>query len=513
MKLDIVQNAKRNIMAGILNKGLMMLFPFLNRTLFLWLLGPEYLGLNGLFGSVLGVLSLAELGFGSAVVCSMYKPIADDDRATVSAYLAYYRGVYRVIGGLVFAVGLSLMPFLGRLVHGDVPPDVNLHVLYLIHLANTTLGYFLFAYKGALLSAYQREDIHSHIRSGISVAQYLVTFAILLLTRNYTYFVVATVAFTVATNLCIEWQTRRLFPDIVPAGALSDARRRKVVADVKSIFLHKIGTVISYSADNLVISAFLGLVAVAAYGNYYYVYTAVGGAVYVLFNSLTAGFGNTIRTESVADNFARFMKANKLALLAIAWCAAMMLALYQPFMRVWVGAKDAGLVQHVLTPVLMVVYFYVNESRQMLQTFKSAAGLWRQDRWKPIVAGVVNLALNVSLIGWIGLDGVILSTLVSFAVIEIPWEASVLFRCYFEKDRSERGIRSRAYWRLQAVALAWTTALALAVWGVAALVPLSGFAGLAAKGIAAAIAASALVGAAARRCGFRWGVRAVEGIR
>lgn len=502
MKLDIVQNAKRNMIAGLMNKGLMMLFPFLNRTLFLWLLGPAYLGLNGLFGSVLGVLSLAELGFGSAVVCSMYKPIAEDDKDCVRAYLAYYRKVYRVIGALVFVVGLSLMPFLSHLVHGDVPADVSLHVLYFIHLANTTIGYFLFAYKGALLSAYQREDIHSHIRTGISVAQYLATFAILFLTRSYTLFVLATLIFTAATNFCIEWQARRLFPDIVPSGVLSDERRRKVVTDVKAIFLHKIGSVISYSADNLVISAFLGLVAVAAYGNYYYVYTAVGGVVYVLFNSLSAGFGNTIQTESVESNFARFMKANRVALLVVTWCAALMLALYQPFMQVWTGAKDPSLVQHFLTPVLMVVYFYVNESRQMLQTFKQSAGLWHQDRWKPIVAGVVNLALNIAMIRRFGLDGVILSTLVSFLFIEIPWEASVLFRCYFEKDSVSRGARARQYWRFQAETLVEAAVIITAVWALATRVPWNGFTGLVAKGAAATFAASLLAWPLAKRMGL-----------
>ena len=70
MKLDFARNTRRNILAAGVNKGIRLVFPFLNRTLFLWLLGPEYLGLNGLFASVLGVLMLAELGFGAAVVCS-----------------------------------------------------------------------------------------------------------------------------------------------------------------------------------------------------------------------------------------------------------------------------------------------------------------------------------------------------------------------------------------------------------------------------------------------------------
>jgi len=511
MKFDVIQNAKRNMMAGILNRGLMMLFPFLNRTLFLWLLGPEYLGLNGLFGSVLGVLSLAELGFGSAVVCSMYRPIAEGDTACVSAYLSYYRNVYRVLGALIFAVGLALMPFLRHLVHGAVPADVSLHVLYLIHLVNTTLGYFLFAYKGALLSAYQREDVHSHIRSAISVAQYLVTFAILLLTRSYMLYVLSTVAFTVATNVCVEWQTRRLFPAVKACGALSSERRADVVSDVKAIFLHKIGSVISYSADNLVISAFLGLVAVAAFGNYYYVYTAVSGLVYVFFNSLTAGFGNTISTRSVSRNFVLFMKANRLALLLVTFCAAEMLALYQPFMQLWTGGKAAGLVCHFLTPVLMVVYFYVNQSRQMLQTFKSAAGLWRADRWKPVTAGAVNLALNLLMIRRFGLDGVILSTVVAFLFVEIPWEASVTFRRYFEQGVRTLGRRSRVYWRFQARALAAAAVVALAAWGSTFAVPWDGVSGLAVKAAASATVAALAVALLARQQGLS--LRRLKGIR
>ena len=100
-----------------------------------------------MFISLLEVLALADLGFGTAVVCSMYKPVAEDDRETVCAYLKFYRKVYRFVGSAIFAIGLCLLPFLRHLVKGDIPPGLDLHVLYLIHLANTSIGYFLFAYR------------------------------------------------------------------------------------------------------------------------------------------------------------------------------------------------------------------------------------------------------------------------------------------------------------------------------------------------------------------------------
>ena len=282
----------------------------------------------------------------------------------------------------------------------------------------------------------------SNIRTVTSVVQYVVVFLILLLTRNYYFYVLATVAFTAISNLLIFHESRRLFPDLEPRGNLPDENRRRVLSDVKSIFLHKVGGVISYSFDNIVISAFLGLVAVAAYGNYYYVVTSVAGLIGVIYGSVIGGFGNKIHTESKDENFRLFMKMGRLTQTCILWSSAMMTALYQPFISVWTKG-DATLVRHALTPVLMVLYFYVNQSRQILLSFKTAAALWRQDRWKPIVGGAVNLALNLAFVILLPddykLDGVVFSTVISYVVVQVPWETHVVFTHFFN------GAQARIY--------------------------------------------------------------------
>lgn len=491
MKLDFRRNVKRNMLANAGNSGIRLLFPFLNRTLFLWLLSPAFLGLNGLFSSILGVLALAELGFGTAVVCSMYKPVADDDRGLLCAYLKFYRTVYRYVGAVIFALGLALLPFLDSLVHGTVPPGIDLHVLYLIHLVNTASSYFLFAYRGVVLGAHHRNDVVTNIRTAVALAQYVVVFLILLVMRYfldvppatvYYCYVVATVLFTVAQNVLLVTASRRLFPDIEPRGALPDGLRRHVLSDVKSIFMHKVGGVITHSTDNIVISAFLGLVAVAAYGNYYYVVTSVGTLVAIVYSSTTGGFGNKIYTESKDENFRLLMRMNRLSMAVVTFCAAMMTALYQPFISVWVK-DNPDLMRHSLTPVLMVVYFYVMQSRQVLMSFKSAASLWSQDRWKPIVAGAVNLVTNILFVIFLPdaykLDGVILSTILGFAFIQIPWESHVMFTAFFTIAES------RVWWRSQLRFALLAIALCAAAWGAVHLVPLSGIAGLAAKGVVA----------------------------
>lgn len=487
MKLDFKKNVKRNMAANAVSSGIRLLFPFLNRTLFLWLLGPAYLGLNGLFGSLLGVLMLAELGFGMAVICSMYKPVADDDRELLCAYMKFFRSVYRWVGSAIFIVGLMLMPFLDKLVHGSVPPDINLHVLYFIHLVNTASSYGLFAYRGSILGAHHRNDVVKNIRSAVSVVQYVVVFLILLITRNYYHYLYATVFFTLLQNVLLVVASRRLFPGMEPRGELPPELRRKVISDVKSVFMHKVGGVITYSTDNLVISAFLGLVAVASYGNYYYVMASVAGIVEVVYASLTGGFGNKIHTESKEENFRLFMRMNRLSMVVVVFCSAMMTAMYQPFMVEWVKG-DPKLMRHALTPILMVLFFYIVQSRQVLLAFKSAATLWKQDRWKPIVAGVVNLATNILFVLFLPdaykLDGVIFSTIIGLVLIQVPWESHVMFTSFFGKAEA------RVYWRSYTGFAFCTFAVCVAAWLAARAVPLSGIPGIAAKGAASVLVTS-----------------------
>lgn len=489
MKLDFTGNTRRNMIAAGLNKAVGILFPFLNRTLFLWLLGPAYLGLNGLFGSIIGVLMLAELGFGTAIVCSMYKPVAEDKREQLCAYLCFFRTVYRWVGGVIFTAGVCLLPFLRTLVKGNVPPDIDLHILYMLHLLNTAVSYFFFAYRGAVLNAYHRQDVVTNIRSLVSVAQYIAVFLILLLTRNYYLYVIATICFTMIQNLLVVREARRLFPEIEPRGQLSVRRRRKVLDDVRSIFMHQIGAVITYSFDNVVVSAFLGLVAVAAYGNYWYVCSTVAGLPWAVYNSMIGGFGNRIHTETREENFRLFMRANRLVSIVVIWCAAMMTALYQPFVYEWTKGQPE-LMCHILTPLLMVLFFYVNQSRQTLLSFKSAASLWRADRWKPVIAGLVNLGLNITFIKLFPaeykLDGVILSTILSFLFIQIPWESRVMFTAFFTADQA------KDYWIFQARSAVLALLLCGVTWGAAVLIPVGGISGLLLKGMVSAAVSGTL---------------------
>lgn len=179
-----------NIIFGMINRFVLMIFPFIVKTILIKQLGAEYLGLNNLFSSILQVLSLSELGVGTAMVYSMYKPMAENDKPTLCALLNLYHKFYTVIGFIILGLGIIILPFLDKLISGSYPKDINLYVLYLIYLINTVLSYFLFAYKKSLLEASQQNSIESKINTVASVLMYICQIFALILTKNYYVFAI-----------------------------------------------------------------------------------------------------------------------------------------------------------------------------------------------------------------------------------------------------------------------------------------------------------------------------------
>ena len=172
MKIERTKNAARNMFFGMSMKVFQTIIPFLMRTAMIYFMGVQYLGLNSLFASVLQVLNLAELGVGSAMVYSMYKPIAEDDHKTICALMRLYKIYYRAIGGIIAVIGLAFTRFIPYLITGDVPEGINVYVLYLLNLCATVLSYWLMSYKSSVLYAHQRMDVISKVGLVTSSIQY-----------------------------------------------------------------------------------------------------------------------------------------------------------------------------------------------------------------------------------------------------------------------------------------------------------------------------------------------------
>lgn len=433
MKIERSKNAGRNILFGVLQNLYNIFVPFLLRTALIYLLGEQYLGLNSLFGSVLQVLNLAELGVGSAMVYCMYKPIAEDDTDTICALVALYRKYYFYIGAIIALAGLSLTPVIPRLIKMDtVPADMNVYFLYWLNLASTVLSYWALTYKSSLLSAHQRTDISSKIEIGMSVITYGAQFAILIFWHNFYLYTAVTLIVGVIGNLLTAWVVDRMYPRYHPKGVLPKEITGKIGKSIRDLFTSKLGAVIYDSADTIVISAFLGMTVLAVYQNYFYILTAVTSFIAIVFRSVTAGIGNSLTVESEDKNYLDLRKFTFIIVWIAGFCTCCLLAMYQPFMELWMGKR---LMLSYSAVVCFGIYFFIRQINSLLNLYKDAAGMWHEDRFRPLIAALFNLVLNLILVQYIGIYGVILSTVLAILVVGEPWLLYNLFSVIFRRER------------------------------------------------------------------------------
>lgn len=431
MKIERTKNATRNIMFNGMSQMMNMLVPFIMRSIILNFLGMEYLGLGGLFRSILSILNLAELGVGSTMVFSMYKPIAEDDTDTICALMKLYRKFYRIIGLVILTVGLILTPFLPNLINGEVTADVNIYVLYYMNLGSTVLSYWMFAYKNCLLSAHQRGDISSKVAIVVHLTEYVLKILVLILFRNYYIYLAIQIISQVANNLFVALRVSKKYPDYSPRGDLPKEKVHSIAGRVRDLFTSNFSYVVSNSADTLVISSFLGLTVLAIYQNYYFILSSLKTMIEVIVGACLAGIGNSLVTESSEKNYKDFKKMTILFGWLMSVSGPMLLCMYQPFMHIWMGEENMLEFGYV---ICFVVYFYSIGMNKLANMFKDAAGIWKIDKWRPLTAALVNLALNLVTVNWIGLYGVLLSTVVSIVFIQIPWIFHNLFKVVFPHE-------------------------------------------------------------------------------
>lgn len=423
------KNGVRNVAAGFINRAVQMILPFITRTLIVYYLGEKFLGLGGLFTSILMVLNLSELGFGSALVFSMYKPIAEGDNNKVCALLNLYKRIYTWIGIIICICGVLFAPFIPYIIKGDLPEGVNIYIIYFIYLSNTVLSYLVFAHKKALLTAYQRSDILSNVNSVVFILSSIIQIALLVTTSNYYFYIIVLPIFTIVDNLWTNYITNKRYPEIVAIGDISKGEKQAIWKHVKGIALQKVCSTSRSTFSNIIISMFLGLVTIAKYGNYFYIMEAIHSFLYQIPNSIRATVGNSVTSETVEKNFNDFGAMYLVYMWISGWCATCLFCLFQPFMRLWMGED---LMFPISTVILICIYFVLLCLSDIIALYKDGAGLWWQGRYRVVIEAISNLILSF-LFGWLwGVNGLLIAMIITLSILGHGYGGYIVFHYYFK---------------------------------------------------------------------------------
>ncbi|WP_417898976.1 hypothetical protein ABN702_00740 [Bacillus haimaensis] len=424
-----VRHSLLNIAVGLGNQVIITTLSFVSRTVFITYLGIEYLGISGLFTSILAMLALAEAGIGSSIMYSLYKPVAENDQRKINALMRLYRQAYLIIAIIVFVLGLSFLPFLGFFIN-ETNVD-NIHLIYFIFLLNTVLPY-LYLHKHSFLNVCQKTYIVTGVFSISSILSVLLKIVILFYTQNFILYLVVESVIVILTSLYLAGIVNRMYPSLKEkvADKIDGETKNNIIKNIKAIVLQNIGVYLIFGTDNIIISSFISVTAVGIYANYHMVIEICRTFINQVFNNIYHSVGNLVAKESKEKIYSIY----KVTLFVNFWLysvfAILLLVMLEPFISIWIG-KEYLMSKYVL--IILMFIFFERGMRNSITTVKTTSGIFHEDRFAPLIQAAINLVISIYLVKKIGILGVFIGTLVSSILVPFWLTPYLVYKKIFEK--------------------------------------------------------------------------------
>lgn len=440
-------NSAKNLASSLLISFITIILGFVTRKFFVDTIGIEYLGLNGLLQNILGVMTLLEGGFAGSIIYNLYKPIAQDDRPKIIALLQLYRKVYRYIALAVFLCGLAIYPFIGYFIK-DAHNLEYVSVVYFIFLFNSLIQYFT-AYKWSIINANQKNYKLTTINIVYQIGLSITKIAILYYTQNYILYLVVESLFGVGYNIAVVRKANTLFPYIVTKEKyyVDSKTKKNIITNMKALIFHALGGYFMHSTDNIIISSFVGIAIVGLYSNYTLLIGIIKGFTGQVLSSFSESVGNLIASESSAKVYQVFRTVFFVNFVVVSIPVIIFYNTLTPFVDWWLG-KEYELTHFVLCVILF--NFYVDNMRISALTFKVKSGIFVQDRFTPLLQGVINLILSLILVKYLDLVGVLIATGISILSIGF-WQFPRLIYKHTFKQPLRKYFTKYAYYTIVAL--------------------------------------------------------------
>ena len=408
------KNSIKNTITSFISNIISFVFLFISQTIFIKIMGIEYTGLNGLFSNVLTLLNLFELGIGSAIIYNLYKYISKNNKEQIKSIMKFYKVSYNIIALLIFIVGLCLTPFIKHIV-GKTTVDINIYIVYILFIISTVATYVI-SYKRNLIYAYQKNYILNIIHMIYLVVLNILQLLIIFITKNYYLYLVVKIICILLENIIITIKANKDYPYLLEKSIKPIDKKVKedVISRVKALFIHKVSGVVTYGTDNILISMFFGLKAVGLYTNYHYIIQTIDTLFRNITFSTNASVGNLLVEKKYKERFIAFNKIRFLNLCITIITSTCLLCLIEPFIILWLGKKY---ILSKLILFILIVNYYQSMMKTPYNVFKDSAGIWREDKYVPLIQVFLNLISSIVLLKIFGMAGIFMGTIISSLLV------------------------------------------------------------------------------------------------
>lgn len=414
--VNSIKNVKTGAFVQLFNK----ILAFIVRTVFIKVLNTEYLGVNGLFVNILTVLSFTELGIGTAIIFSMYKPVAKNDKEKIKSLMQLYKKSYTIIGIIILSLGLCLLPFLNIIIK-DVPNiKENIGLIYVLLLINTSISYF-YSYKKSIIYAHQKQSVINNIDSIYYLFKSIFEVIFLILTKNFIIYLIIQIIGTLIENIIVSIKADKMYPYLKEKNIkkIPSSESKDIFNDVKSLFIYTIGGGLMNGIDNILISVLINVSTVGLCSNYNLVINSVKSIVSYAINGINASVGNLNASDNIEKKEQIFHQLTFINYIVYSFCGIAFIVLLNSFIKLWLGDKY---VLALSVSIAMSMNFFLEGLRNPGYVYRTTLGLFKKGKLTPCIGAMANLILSIILCKYYGITGIFIATalaqLVSFCWID-----------------------------------------------------------------------------------------------
>ena len=436
MKKDMSSRTQKvfvNSASVVASRLVATLIRFITRTVFIYTLGQTYLGISGLFANILSMLSLSELGFGTAIVYELYKPLAEHNDKRLRILMKFYKQIYRIVAVVILLLGVCLFPFLPIIIKDYetlAEIGLNANVIYGIFLSESVLSYLFYAHYEYFLSAAQKEYVLNVVGILVSFFQNAVQIVVLLVYRNFVLYLTVSASFTVIRGLAVVLITKRYYPQLFidEPERISKTEVVKLVKDCGAIFTNSLYNRVLYATDNIVISSVVGLNAVALYSNYLLFFTIIGSFIDSMQTVIQHSMGNLFSGESVEKKYELFEAINFFNIIFYGTAAVGLSICSDELMTVWIGRDYV--IGHAFS-ILVGFEMLMKGTTYSMNQVRATTGVFQQMWYRPLISAGFNIGVSIWLVNLIGIHGALIGTIATYLFIDFAIDPFIVHKYSF----------------------------------------------------------------------------------
>lgn len=425
------QKSARNIAFSIGYQMVTLLSNFLMKTILIKNLGIQYTGVSALFTDILTVLSVAELGFGTAVSYALYRPLYEKDDVQIAKLMRLFQKIYRIVFSVIVTAGIACLIFLKYIVN-DVP-DIkeNIHIIFSFFILKTAISY-LFVYKATLMEANQEKHIVSAVGTAVCIFTTIFEAIAIAVFKSYIGYLAVMVIMVAVQNVIISLIANHRYPMLKSeyGESLSLLERKEIFKNVRALAIYKISGALQRGVDSVIISAMLGTSLVGFLSYYKMIVNNVDSIFGQVFEAIKPSVGNLAASESGERQYAVFKKMCFLSFAIGNFIAVSLITLSNPFITLWLG-RNYLLGMNVV--ILLAADVYIITMVRPYESFRNANALFVEGKYRPAVMVVLNIVLSIALANIWGLPGILFATVAARLLTHVWYDPLLIYRKVFHK--------------------------------------------------------------------------------